>query len=185
MGGDHHRGAEPVQLHEQAQQAAGKGRIDIARRLVGEQQLGLGDYRAGDRRALFLAARQHRGMNVHPVAEADPVQQFDHVGAVGGFLLADDPERQGDILVGRQMVEQPEILEYHAKPAAQGRQVGARQGGNVVAEQRHQSARRLQCKEQQPHQRCLACAGRAGEELERATLCPVYTSDAADDLLCV
>ena len=40
VGGDDHRGAEPVQLDEETQQAVGDDRIDIAGRLVGEQQFG-------------------------------------------------------------------------------------------------------------------------------------------------
>ena len=45
-----------------------------------------------------------------------------------------------------------------------------RQGRDVVAEQGDQAARRLQRQEQQPQQRGLAGAGRAGEELERMRL---------------
>src|SRR5688500_6477231 len=56
VSGDHHRRAEAVQLDEEPQQAAGERRVDIARRLVGEQDSWAGDERAGDRGALLLAA---------------------------------------------------------------------------------------------------------------------------------
>ena len=59
-----------------------KRRIDVAGRLVGEQELRPRDHRARDRRALLLAAGQHRRQRIHAVAEADPVQQFDDLAAI-------------------------------------------------------------------------------------------------------
>ena len=122
VGGDDDGGAEPVELDEQAQQPARQRRIDIAGRLVGEQDLGLLDQRPGDRRALLFAARKHRRQHMHALAEADPFQQFDHVGAIARFLAAAHPQRQRDVLVGGHVVEQAEILEHHADPAAHQRQ---------------------------------------------------------------
>ena len=68
------------------------------------------------------------GQRVHAVAEADPAQELDHVGAIARFLLAEDAERQGDVLEGRQVVEQAEILEDDADAAAERRQVAASSG---------------------------------------------------------
>jgi hypothetical protein len=56
VGRDDDRRAEPVELDEQAQQAIADDRIDIAGRLVGEQQFGTADHSAGDGRTLLLAA---------------------------------------------------------------------------------------------------------------------------------
>ena len=56
MGGDDDGGAQLVQLGEQAQQAHPHFRIDIAGRLVGDQDFGLADHRAGNGHALLLAA---------------------------------------------------------------------------------------------------------------------------------
>ena len=71
---DDDRRAGLVEFDEQAQQPARKARIDIAGRLVRQQQLRPHDQRARDRRALLFAARQHGGQRVHPLAEADPAQ---------------------------------------------------------------------------------------------------------------
>ncbi len=79
MGGDDDRGAEPVQLDEETQQAVADRRIDVARRLVGEQQLGPRDHGAGDGRALLLAAGQDLRVGVHAVAEPDPADEVGHV----------------------------------------------------------------------------------------------------------
>ena len=100
-------------------QAARHLRVDVAGRLVGEQQLGLADHGARDGRALLLAARQHRRIGVHAVAEADPLQEIRHVLPVVVDSLADDAQGQRDVLPGRQMVEQAEILEHDADAAAQ------------------------------------------------------------------
>src|SRR4051794_21779590 len=48
VGGDHHCGAGPVQLDEQAQQALRQAGIDVAGRLVGEQKLRARNDRARD-----------------------------------------------------------------------------------------------------------------------------------------
>ena len=58
---------------------------------------------------------------MHALAEADPAQQLDHFAAVARLVLALHAQRQGDVLVGGQMVEQAEILEHHAHAAAQRR----------------------------------------------------------------
>ena len=59
---DHDRCAGTVQFLEQPQQAAREGRVDVAGRLVGEQQLGPNDQRAGDGGALLLAPESTGGM---------------------------------------------------------------------------------------------------------------------------
>ena len=87
---------------------------------------GLLDEGAGDRGALLLAARQDRRQHVHALAEADPFQQLDHVGAIARLLAAAHTQRQRDVLVGRQVVEQAEILEDDADAPAQQRQLLAR-----------------------------------------------------------
>ena len=74
--GDHHdRAAGAVQLVEQAEDLGGRGRVEVAGRLVGEQQVRLGDQRPGDRDPLLLAAGELARPVLGPVAEADPVQR--------------------------------------------------------------------------------------------------------------
>ena len=71
VGGDHHRGAEAVEFLKETQKPLRQRRIDIARRLVGEQQIRLGDDGPGDRGALLLAAGQNRRIHVR-LARAGP-----------------------------------------------------------------------------------------------------------------
>ena len=94
---DHDRRAGFVQLHEEAQQAAREGRIDIARRLVGDEQLGTPDDRARNRRALLFPAREHARRAVAPLEETNPAQKLEDLGAIGGLLAPQDAQGKRDI----------------------------------------------------------------------------------------
>ena len=67
------RRAEPGVFLEQAVDDEPAGRaVEIAGRLVGEQQRGLGNQGARDRHALLLAARKLPGIMAEAMAEPDP-----------------------------------------------------------------------------------------------------------------
>ena len=74
------------------------------------------------------------------VLEADPTQQFDHMFV--DFIPAGsgNPERQGNIVEGRQMLQQPEFLKNDADLAAQCRQIPARCRSNITVKQVDQAA---------------------------------------------
>jgi len=72
MGCDHDRRAETIELDEQPDQPLAHVGVDIARRFVGEQQIGLGDDGARDRHALLFATRQRGRLVVHSLTKADP-----------------------------------------------------------------------------------------------------------------
>ena len=77
VGDEHDRAARAVQVDEQGEDVGGRGRVEVAGRLVGEDQRGLGHQGAGDRDALLLAARQLAGPVVGAVGEADAVEGGD------------------------------------------------------------------------------------------------------------
>src|SRR6185437_6690313 len=166
VGGDDDRRTRLVEFDEQPQQAPSKRRIDVAGRLVGQQQLWARDDSARDRRALLLAAGQDRRQRIHAIAETDPLQQIDHLAPVARFGAPHHAEWKRDILVGRHMIEQAEILQHDADALAQ---VGDRflvEQRYIVAEQVHEPPGRPQRQEQEPQQGGLPRAGRAGEKLE-------------------
>src|SRR5262245_23311995 len=165
---DQNRGAEAVELDEQAQEATAHLRVDVAGGLVGEEKLRLVDDCTRYCRALLLPARQHGRSGMHAVAEAHPLQQVGHVLLVVRRPLAGYPERHGDVLPGRHVVEQAEVLEHDADAPSQLGAPGRRDAADVLAEQRKRSARRLDRHEKQPQQRGLPRSGRTGEEMERA-----------------
>ena len=59
-----------------------KCRIDVAGRLVRQQQLRARDHRARDRCALLLPAGQDRRQRIHALAETHPFQKIDDFPAV-------------------------------------------------------------------------------------------------------
>ncbi len=58
VGDDDDRRAGAVDLAKYLEDALGRRCVEVAGRLVGEQQIGLGGERASNRRALLLAARE-------------------------------------------------------------------------------------------------------------------------------
>ena len=88
MGGDDDRSSQPVQFDEEAQQPPRHLGVDVTCRLVGEQELRFADHGAGDSGALFLTARENRRIGVHPLAQADPFEQFRYVLGIFGLALA-------------------------------------------------------------------------------------------------
>src|SRR4029077_14997525 len=67
---DNDRGAQTVQLDEQAQQPVGADRVDVARRLVMEEPFWASDHGTGNSRPLLFAAGQDFGISMHAVTEA-------------------------------------------------------------------------------------------------------------------
>src|SRR5215510_6539081 len=139
VGGDDDRGSRFVELDEEAQQTFGQRRIDIAGRLIGQQQL-----RPADRGALLLAARQDRRQRPHAVAEPDPVQQLGDLVAVAVLAAAQDAQRQSHVLERRHVIEQAEILEHDTDAAAQGGQRVLAQAADVMTEQADEAAAGLE-----------------------------------------
>ena len=142
VGGDEHRGAQPVELDEQSQQAAAEAGVDVARGLVGQEQFRPGDERPGDGGPLLLSAREQGRQHVHALAETDPAQELHDLGPVTRFRAPLDTQGQRDVLVGGEVIEQPEILEDHAHSAAQTRQLGARDAADLLPEHRDEPSRR-------------------------------------------
>ncbi len=106
-------------------------------------------------------------------------KQFDDFGPIGEFVPALHAQRQRDVLIGRQMVEQAKILEDDADAAAQiGDRILAEARG-VAVEQADEAARRLQRQQDETQQGRLAGARRAGEELKR--LRPDLETDVLQD----
>ena len=168
MGRDDHRGAEPVERGEQMQQALRHFGIDIAGRLVGDEQFGPADHRAGDRDALLLAARQRRRTGAGAVGEPDPGQHLAHRAF---DLLSLAPEtRSGSATLSNADRCRISRKSWNTTPMRRRkrRQRVARRIGQLLAEQADAAARRALGEVQQLEQRGLARARRAGEEIEAA-----------------
>ncbi len=160
VGGDDDGGAETVAVRERFSSRRRHRRVDVGGRLVGKQDFRAIDQRACDCGALLLAAGKHGRQNIDAFAKPDPFQQLQHIGLVGTLVLAAHPQRQGHILVGRQMVEEAELLEDDADAPAHQRQLLARNIRDIAAKHADQAAGRLQRQEEKPEKRRLAGARR-------------------------
>ena len=106
-------------------------------------------------------------MNMHPVTQPDPFQKVDDIRLVVRFFLANHPERQGNVLVSGQVIEQTEILKHHADFPAKPRKFLLVDHAEVATEHIDQSAGRAKGHEKKANQTGLARSGRAGQKLER------------------
>src|SRR5690606_4033319 len=111
---DHEGQALAVQLVEELEHGRRAHRVEVARRLVGEQHPRVGDHRAGDRDALPLPAREDSGMEVDAVREPDPVERRE--GALAPLVPRDArvEGREQDVVEHGAPVEQVERLEDEA-----------------------------------------------------------------------
>ena len=114
---DQHDGqpALVVQPLEDPHHLDARARVEVAGRLVGEQQRRVVDQRAGDGDALLLAARQLVRMVIEPLAEADRLER--RGGALAALLGADAApveQRQLHVLERDGPRQQVEALEHEA-----------------------------------------------------------------------
>src|SRR5579862_1609216 len=167
VGGNDDCSARFVELDEQSQQSLTEIGIDVAGRLVGEQKLRPCDHGPRNRGALLLAAGENGRQRSDAFTETDPMQQFHNLRPIGGLVLANDTQRQRDVLIGGHVVEQPEVLEYEADPAPHCRPAVLAERRGVLVEHRDEAPRRPQRQKKQAKQRRLAGPGRPSEELKR------------------
>ena len=107
-------GALVVELLEEAHDLAALVGVEVAGRLVGEQQLRLGDERPGNADELLLAAGE---LVREEVLLADDLEAVERVGHDRGALGALDVavgERDVEVLGDREVVEQVVLLEDEA-----------------------------------------------------------------------
>src|SRR4051812_4163718 len=84
VGDDHDRPAGFVEVLEDVEHLRRGVRVEVAGRLVGEDDRRVGDDRAGDRDPLLLAAGELGRLVVHPLGHADHVQRAQGTGATVG-----------------------------------------------------------------------------------------------------
>ena len=135
--------------------------VEIAGRLVGEQQQRLWRQRAADRDALLLPAGQLLRIAPREIAEPEPLHQF----AVPGRIVPPGEARlEFQIVLDRQARDQIELLEHEAQLIAPQR----RAAGIVESGERHPAepdvaaVGRIQPRDQM-QQRALAAAAFAGQ----------------------
>ena len=146
--GDHHEHSFLLLLQFQQELAdpGGRGAIEIARRLVRQEQEGPVDQGSGQCRPLAFTAGQLRGPVIEAVAQSDPIQQFlrplDSLGKNG----TGGDRRHEHILQDRALRQEVVVLKNKADGAvAKLGQLRLGKGGRVLVVQEHPpGSRRLQ-----------------------------------------
>jgi hypothetical protein len=117
--GDHHDGdALAVErIAEQRHDFLAGVAVEVAGRLVGEDQARLVDQRPGDRDALLLAAGNAVGQRFGILAEADLVEHDARARLPRCLVHAGIDQRQGDIVLQAHARQQVEALEDEADGA--------------------------------------------------------------------
>ncbi len=116
MGRDNH--GQPVidrQPPDHLQHLVDEFRIECGSRLVQQQDAWIGRERPGDSDPLLLAAGEMARQGIRAMAKTDTFEQFAGapVGIDAGHAVY-PAQRPCDILPGRQMTEQVELLKHHA-----------------------------------------------------------------------
>ena len=113
--GDHHDGgALLVQLGEQVHHLLAILGVEVAGGLVGEDELGVGDYGAGDGHALLLSARELLREVLGPVGDGHSLHHGrDPLLALRGADVQ-VAQRQLNVFIYVQFVNQVETLEHEA-----------------------------------------------------------------------
>ena len=166
--GDQHGRAgavDPVQQLHDPDRGLG---IEVAGRLVGEQQRRVVDERARHRDALLLAAGELVGVVVQLRRQAREAQDVGHLRADLLARAAGHLQRVGDVVVDRAVGQELEVLEDHAQVAPVVGHLLVLDLAEIAPGDHDAPARRLVLLEQQAHDRRLARAGLADDEDELA-----------------
>ena len=149
---------------EQFEHFAAGARVEVAGRLVGEEQRRAVDEAASDGHALLLAAGQLRRVVVHAVAQADALQQGlgPLAGLAAGQVRRGVGQRHHDVVEGAGPAEQVEALKDEADlfVADHGPLVGRQIRHLLVVEPVLAAGRPVEAAED-VHQRRFARAGLA------------------------
>ena len=153
-----------MQVADQREDLVAGARVEVAGRLVGEQDRRIDRQRARDRDALALAARQLVGQVLQAVAELDERQQLARALVDLSARPAAQVQRQADVLEARQRRQQVEELEDEADLVApHARQLVVGQAGERFAVDADLAGRRAIEAADRVEQRRLAGAGRADD----------------------
>ncbi|MCK7518223.1 MAG: hypothetical protein MZV64_11125 [Ignavibacteriales bacterium] len=170
MAADDDRGALLADLLEQRDDLEGQLGVEVARRLVGQDDLGVVDDGPGDGHALLLAVGQAAGELPHLLVEVDLLERGEDAPADLLAPDAHDLERHGDVLEDRPVEHQAEVLEDDAHRAPQGVDAVVGDLEDVDAVDQDLALGRQGLPEDRLEQGRLARAARPGDEVEVAVV---------------
>src|SRR5690606_4303653 len=167
---DEERHADLVEALEQPHDLERQLGVEIAGRLVGDEDVRAARDGPRDADALLLAGRE-RDRRVALVAEeADQIERGAHAPFDLARAEAQDHERQRDVVEDRAVVEQLVVLEDDADALAEARDRAPGEARRVLAVDDDRAARRLLDQRDELEQRALSRARRPGQEGHLAPL---------------
>src|ERR1700681_1203396 len=152
-----------VERHQQLEHVLRGTRVELAGRLVGEQQRRLVDERARDRDALLLAARERGRAVVHTIAQTDVAPR--PLGACGRVVPVSRVARgERHVLARVHVRQQVEALEHEADRAGTDRrELRARRARERAAVDDHVTRRGTVQPAEHVHERGLPAAALADD----------------------
>ena len=123
VGGHDHNGAAGVDVAEQLKDTAGGPLIEVAGRLVGQENGGIVDQRPSDGDPLLLAAGELPRIRPALGRESDLGQNPHDPGGDGIGPRTGHLQRKSDVLLGGPVLQQAEVLEHDAEPAPEPRHI--------------------------------------------------------------
>ena len=109
-----------LQLAQQGEDRLGVARVEVAGRLVGDDEVGVGDDGARDGDALLLAARQRARVVVEAVFEADDAQR--RLGAAHALGLVECVSSSGSATLSRAESTGIRLKNWKISPTCRARQ---------------------------------------------------------------
>ena len=136
---------QPVKIQQDGRDVVGGGAIEVAGRLVAQEEPRLADQRAGDRHALPFAARQLRRPMVDAIGQAHLFDQLARALLVrlrSVRRVRRDERRDEHVLEHRALRQQAVVLEHEPDLlVAERREVGRAQLERVAAVERDGAGR--------------------------------------------
>ena len=143
-----------------------RGRVEVARRLVGQNEARLHRERAGDRHPLLLPAREVDRQPPGKRGETELLEEQRRSLPPLAEIMR-EPHRQQDVLPGAELRHELEGLEDESdRVAAKAREPGLREAGERCAGDDDAPGRRAVEAAEQVEQRRLARSGRANDRHE-------------------
>ena len=170
VGGHHDGRAAGVDAGQQLHDVHRRGGVEVAGRLVGEEDLRAVDERAGDRDALLLTAGELVRQSLLLAVQADQGEHLRDRLLDERAGRADDLQRERDVLEDRLVRQQAEILEHRADVAAEVGDLPGGEGPQISPEHHDTAVARIVFAEDQPQAGGLPRTGRADEEDELSAL---------------
>ncbi len=168
VGRDENRGSLSAHFFQKIHDLFAEARIEVSRRLVRDQNARLMNQGPRDGGPLLLPARERFRILVRFVGESDFFQEIGNPSANVLLFLAENFQRKSHVLKDREVLQQFEILENDADPAAKGGNVRRRNFGEFLIRDDEVSGRHMIKGRYHPEERRFSGAARTGQKDELA-----------------